>query len=490
MAGGVAIFDFDNDGKPDIFLANGARQPDLTKPDISWHNRLYRNLGNWRFKDVTTKAGVAGDSFSFGVAAADFDNDGYTDLFVTGMPRSHLYRNQGDGTFEDITEKAGLTNRQQWPVAAGWFDADNDGLLDLFVVNYVRWIPAEEPFCGTPDRMVRTYCHPREYSPFPNTLFRNNGNGTFADYSKQAGLLEHPGKGMAVAFADYDEDGDLDVFVGNDTTPSFLFRNDGKGHFTEVGADAGIALTDDGLAVSAMGADFRDIDNDGRPDLFVTALANETFPLFRNLGRSLFQDITYAARVGKATLQFSGWSAGMFDFDNDGEKDLFCANGDVNDNTEQYSSRQSRQRNLLLLNQLNQGSLRFESLALGEPAFHRGAAFADLDGDGAIDVLVSRLNQPPLLLRNQISDRGESVTLRLQGRTSNRDGIGAQIRIGKQSNQVTTAVGYASSSPALVHFGVGHAAAESEIEIRWPGGKRQTVLIRPSAAQVQRVMEP
>ncbi|MDZ4800987.1 MAG: VCBS repeat-containing protein, partial [Bryobacteraceae bacterium] len=224
MAGGVAMFDYDGDGKPDLYFANGAAQPGLKKTGPEWHNRLYRNRGDFKFEDVTAKAGVEGSGFHFGVAAADFDGDGRVDLFVTGMPRSHLYRNKGDGSFEDVTERAGVMNRQQWPVAAGWFDFDGDGDLDLFVVNYVRWDPAAEPWCGDAAKRLRTYCHPKDYAPLPNTLFRNNGDGTFTDVSKESGILAHPGKGMAVAFADYDSDGDLDVFVGNDTTPGFLFR--------------------------------------------------------------------------------------------------------------------------------------------------------------------------------------------------------------------------------------------------------------------------
>ncbi len=474
MAGGVALLDFDGDGRLDIYLTNGAPQPALAKTGPEWHNRLYRNTGNFRFEDVTKKSGVEGSGFHFGAAAADYDGDGRVDLFVTGMPRSHLYRNRGDGTFEDVTANAGVANRQQWPVAAGWFDYDNDGDPDLFVVNYVRWDPTAEPWCGDAARKLRTYCHPKDYGPLPNTLFRNNGDGTFTDVSKESGILVHPGKGMAVAFADYDGDGNDDVFVGNDTTPGFLFRNEGNGKFTEVGAAAGVALTDDGLAVSAMGADFRDIDDDSRPDLFVTALANETFPLYRNLGKGLFADITYPSQIGKATLAFSGWSTGMYDFDNDGRKDLFVANGDVNDNTEQFSSRKSRQQCLWLR---STGAGKFAGIPVGSAAQHRGAAFGDLDGDGGIDVVAARLNEGPVVLRNSMS-RGNWIAFRVP--------LGTVVRVGSQWNAARQAVGYASSSDPTVHFGLGSATEAVDIEIRKPGGKVERIERLPAGRVCQR----
>lgn len=489
MPGGVAVLDYDGDGRPDLYFANGARQPALDKPDATWHNRLYRNLGNLLFEDVTEKAGVAGSGYHFGVAAADYDNDGRTDMFVTGMPRSILYRNLGNGQFSDVTEQAGVGNRQQWPIAAGWFDYDNDGDLDLFVVNYVRWDPATEPFCGDAvNRKYRTWCHPKYYEPLPNTLFRNEGNGRFADVSAETGIAAHPGKGMGVAFADYDADGDLDVVVANDTVPNFLFRNDGK-RFTEVGVPAGIAFNDDGRALSSMGVDFRDLDNDGRPDLFITALANETFPVYRNLGKGLFLDVTYPSRVGTATLSLSGWSNAIVDFNNDGHKDLFAANGDVQDNTEMFSSRASRQRNLLLL---SDGKGAYAPSAFGSAALHRGGAFADLDGDGRMDAVLSRLNETPVVLRNTIS-AGNWIAFRLTGATSNRDAIGASVKLtagGKsQWNHVTSAVGYASSSDFAVHFGLGSPNTVDEVEIRWPSGVTQR-LEKLAANRLHLVDEP
>lgn len=475
MVGGVAVIDYDQDGFPDLFFTNGAAQPSLHKAGAKYGNGLFRNRGDGTFENVTTKAGLQGTGYDIGVAAADFDNDGYPDLFVAGVNRSSLYRNRGDGTFEDVTAKAGI-KLGFWSVGGGWFDYDNDGLLDLFVVNYVRWNPAKEVFCGDPNGAYRTYCHPKFYEGLPNTLYHNNGDGTFTDVSKPSGIASHIGKGMAVAFADYDGDGKMDIFVTNDTTPNFLFHNEGKGRFREVGMTAGVSMNDDGRALSSMGVDFRDIDNDGRPDVFVSALANETFPLYRNLGKGLFMDVTYPSRIGAATMALTGWSTGIFDFDNDGHKDIFVANGDVQDNTEVYSSRKSRQLNLLLR---NEGTRRFMPLPLGAPDMHRGAAFGDFDRDGRVDVVVTRIGGQPLLLRNKMGTGNHWIDLRLVGTRSNRDGLGAQICVetstGKQWNQATTSTGYASSSDPVVHFGLGGEDRVRFLNIRWPSGVMQQI---------------
>ena len=473
MGGGAAVLDYDNDGYPDIFFANGAKQPSLEKSDASYYNRLYRNRGDWTFVDVTERAGLRGEGFSMAAAAADFDNDGFPDLFVAGVNRNILYRNRGDGTFENVTAKAGVANPGRWAVSAGWFDYDNDGRLDLFVVSYVRWNPAGEPFCGEPGK-YRSYCHPKYYEGLPNTLYHNNGDGTFTDVSERSGIARHIGKGMGVAFADYDGDGYMDVFVANDTVPNFLFHNEGNGRFREVGFGAGVAMNDDGRALSSMGVDFRDIDNDGRPDLFVTALTNETFPLYRNLGKGIFADATYQSRVGAATLALSGWSAGAYDFNNDGRKDFFAACGDAQDNTELYSSRKSRQSNLVLL---ARGNGAFEPREIGLPRMHRGAAFADFDGDGRVDAVVTAIGEKPLLLRNMAGEGNHWLGLRLTGTRSNRDAIGARVHVvtasGEQWNHVTTSVGYASSSEKAVHFGLGKDGRIKRIEIRWPSGAVQ-----------------
>ncbi|MDQ6662942.1 MAG: FG-GAP-like repeat-containing protein, partial [Acidobacteriota bacterium] len=349
MIAGVAVLDYDNDGWPDIYIANGASVPDLIKKDSSYSNRLFRNNRDGTFSDVTGKAGVAGAGYSMGVAAADFDNDGNVDLFVTGVRGNTLFRNRGDGTFEDVTKAAGLGETGKWSVAAGWFDFDNDGLLDLFVVRYVVWDPATEIFCGNSGH--RQYCHPSNYRPLANALYRNLGNGKFQDVSVPSGIAKSKGKGMGVAFGDFDNDGRLDIFVANDTIPNFLFHNEGNGKFREMALDAGVAYDGDGKSLSAMGADFRDYDNDGREDIFITALSNETFPLFRNLGQGRFADVGYPSGMGRASAQWTGWSAGMFDFNNDGWKDIFVAGGHVMDNAELSSGRKSRQPNIVFTNQ-------------------------------------------------------------------------------------------------------------------------------------------
>jgi hypothetical protein len=474
MAGGVAAFDYDGDGLIDVFLTNGASQPGLTKPDASWWNRLYRNRGKGVFEDVTTAAGLRGEGFSMGAAAADYDNDGHADLFVAGVRRNVLYRNRGDGTFEDVTSKAGI-HAEPWSVAAGWFDYDGDGRLDLFVVNYVEWDPAKEPACIDQRSGQRAHCHPRMYSGLPNTLYHNNGDGTFTDVSESSGIRRHIGKGMSVAFADYDGDGRTDLFVTNDTEPNFLFHNDGNGRFTETAVRAGVAFNDDGRALSSMGVDFRDLDNDGRPDLFLTALVNETYPLYRNLGKGLFADATYRSRIGAATAKTTGWATGVFDFNNDGRKDIFCANGDLNENAEALSQRPSRQPNLVLVQSAN-GT--FDPVSIGPTARYRGAAFADFDNDGRVDVLVSSLGERPVLLRNTSGAGNHWLGLRLTGTHGNRDAIGATVHVTasgvEQWNQVTSAVGYASASDLRVHFGLG-AARNATVEIRWPGGATQKV---------------
>lgn len=475
MPGGVAVFDYDNDGYPDIYFTNGAEQPSLTKTGPKYYNRLYRNRGDFTFEDVTEKAGVKGNGYNFGVAAGDFDNDGNEDLFVTGVRGNTLFRNRGDGTFEDVTAKAGVGGAG-WSIGAAWLDYNNDGFLDLFVVDYVQWDPAKEPFCGDPPHNIRSYCHPRFYGGLSNHLYRNNGNGTFTDVSVSSGIAEYVGKGMGVAIGDYDHDGWIDIFVANDTVPNFLFHNDGNGHFSEVALQTGVGLDDDGKAISSMGADFRDLDNDGREDLFITALAGETFPYFRSYRDGLFMDMTYPSGIGPASILLSGWGIGAYDFDNDGWKDIFIADGDVQDNTEQYSSRKSRQQNVVLLNDRAGG---FRAQLLGKPALHRGVAFGDFDRDGRVDAVVTRLGENPILLRNIAAAHNHWINLRLVGTKSNKDAIGALVTVQsgglRQVNRVTTSVGYGSSSDVTVHFGLGRCTRVDQLDVEWPSGVRQSL---------------
>ncbi len=489
MPGGVAAFDYNNDGRTDIFFTNGASIPSLEKDSPRFFNRLYRNDGGMRFTDVTSEAGIAGAGYSMGAAAADYNNDGHADLFVAGVYRNILYRNQGNGKFEDVTEAAGIKS-DKWSVAAGWFDYDNDGWLDLFVVNYAHWTPDFDRYCGERDRNLRVYCHPKYFEGLANTLYRNRRDGTFEDVTAKAGIAAHVGRGMSVAFADYDNDGLMDIFVTNDNMPNFLFHNQGDGTFKEVALEAGVALTNYGLPVASMGADFRDYDNDGLPDLNITALAGETFPLFKNLGKGLFQDATHQSRLAALTTTRSGWSNGFFDFNNDGWKDLFTANSDVNDLIDLFQSTHYKQPNTLLAN-LQDGTFQDVSAEAGFTLSraHRGSAFADFNNDGRIDIAVSALGEPAELWQNISPEVNHWLMLRLIGSRSNRDGIGAIIRLGNQSNHVTTAVGYASSSPSTVHFGTGKLEKIEQIEIHWPSGIVQ-VLRNVVANQVLEVHEP
>ena len=306
---GVGIFDYNNDGLMDLFFVNGAHLPDMDKRDPRYWNRLYRNNGDGTFADVTEKAGVQGMYFGMGVAAADYDNDGWVDLFVTGVNGCQLFHNNGDGTFTDVTAKAGLAEAHwKWATSAGWFDYDNDGLLDLFVTNYVEWSAATEPVCLIGS--AATYCSPDVFKGEPDMLFHNNGDGTFTDVSEKSGIGKYIGKGMGVAFADFNGDGYSDIFVSNDTYRNFLFRNNGNGTFDEVGVEMGVAYNQFGKSIAGMGTDFRDVDNDGRPDIFVVGMAGDTFPLFRNTGKD-FEDITGESGIATATARsygVGGWN--------------------------------------------------------------------------------------------------------------------------------------------------------------------------------------
>jgi Flp pilus assembly protein TadD len=481
MTGGVAVIDYDGDGWMDIYFVNGAELPAMKKSSSKFWNRLYRNNRDGTFSDVTEKTGVAGEGFSMGVAVADYDNDGDQDLFVAGVNRNILFRNDGKGRFDDVTTEAGLGKDKLWSVAAAWFDYDNDGDLDLFVVNYCKWSPESDPYCGAMREGWRTYCFPDRYEGLPNRLFRNNGDGTFADVSSQSGVANYIGKGMGVAVADYDDDGFADLFVANDTLPNFLFRNNGRGGFEEVGLTAAVAVNDSGRPVSSMGVDFRDYDNDGLPDLIVSALEGETHPLFKNLGQGFFADATWPSGLGAETVKRSGWSLGLFDFNNDGLKDLFTVNSHVNDNIELYNNQTYRQPNSVFAN-LGGGLFQDMSREAGADfqikRAHRGCAFADFDNDGRVDVVTTSLNEPVELFRNESTGVSHWLAIRLIGARSNRDGIGAKIRItassgATQFNHVTTSVGYASSSDLRAHFGLGRDKIVKEIEIRWPSGATQ-----------------
>jgi enediyne biosynthesis protein E4 len=490
MPGGLAAFDYNADGLTDLYFTNGASIPALAKTGPSYWNRLYRNDGGMKFTDVTEQAGVSGSGYSMGAAVADYDNDGNVDLFVAGVERNILYHNRGNGTFEDVTGQAGIRGHS-WSIAAGWLDFDRDGLLDLFVVNYVKWSAGDTRFCGDRPRNIRVYCHPQYYAGLVNTLYRNRGHGSFEDVSARTGIADHVGKGMSIGVADYDGDGWMDVFVTNDTVPNFLFRNVGGKRFEEAALVAGVAVSAHGKAISSMGAEFRDYDNDGRPDIHVTALAGEGFPLFHNDGAGQFTDVTERVRLTAATLRRSGWGNALVDLDNDGWKDLFTANSHVNDRIEAFEAHQYREPNSVFHNV--DGAFRDMSRELGRdfqvPRAHRGAVAADLNNDGRLDIVATSLGDRVEMWQNQSPGANSWIVVRLSGTRSNRDGIGARVSIGTQTVSMTTTAGYASSVHAGVHFGLGRMAKIDRIEIVWPSGAVQTIE-NAAVNQVLQVREP
>ena len=482
MTGGVAMLDYDGDGHLDLFFVNGAaltdpmpagKEPD--KSDPKYWNRLYRNNGDGTFTDTTEKAGVRGRYFGMGVTAGDYDNDGRTDLYVTNLGRNILYRNQGDGTFRDVTERAGVMG-SGWSAGAGFIDYDKDGDLDLFVSRYVEWDFSMDIFCGERKPGYRSYCHPDHFKPVSHLLFRNNGDGTFTDVSKASGIAPHPGKGLGVAFNDYDRDGWPDILVANDSFPQQLFRNRGNGTFDESALELGAAYDDNGQKYAGMGLDFQDYDNDGWPDIFINALANQKYSLYRN-NKSGFDYLTGSSGVAAATMLHSGWGAGFVDYDNDGWKDIFVAQGHVMDNIELTQPNLRYLEPPLLLRNAAGKYLDVSTAsgpAFGVPIAARGAAFGDLDNDGLIDVAINCNNRPAVVLR-RVAGGGNWLTLRLAGRRSNRDGIGARVRLTpdvgtEQVVYVSAAGSYLSSNDVRAHFGLGGSGYAKLIEITWPSG--------------------
>jgi hypothetical protein len=488
MGGGVALFDYDNDGRLDIFFTNGAKiddpMPDDKLPDKSerkFWNRLYHQNPDGTFSDVTEKAGLTGmpqNHYGMGVAVGDYDNDGFEDIYVTGFGGNTLYHNNGNGTFADVTQRSGVGSGG-WSASAGFFDYDNDGKLDLFVTRYVNWTFQTNRYCGEKQAGYRAYCHPDNYDGVTNILYHNNGDGSFTDVSEKAGIANPKGKGLGVSFADYDGDGFTDVFVANDSVQCFLYHNNGNGTFTETGLLAGVGYNEDGKTFAGMGTDFSDYDNDGRPDIVVTDLSNERYMLFRNNGDGTFRDVTNQSGVGGATLAFAGWSTSFFDYDNNGWKDLFVAQSHVMDTIEKTSPNlKYLQPPLLLRNE----SGHFVRVVPGQ-AFQtdwagRGAAFGDIDNDGDIDLVVSNAGQKAYVLRNDGGNRGNWIRIETRGKKSNRDGIGCRVKIVSASGlaqyfTVNTAVGYLSASDKRLLVGLGAESTAKLIEIRWPSGAVQ-----------------
>ncbi len=498
MAGGVAVFDYNNDGKLDIFFTNGANIDTLKKDSPKYYNRLFENDGKGHFVDVTQKAGLQGTGYDTGVAIGDYDNDGFEDIFVAGVHRNTLYHNNGDGTFTDVTEKAGLNKPDPeygplWSVGAVWVDVNNDGLLDLVVINYLKWDGAHEPVCEAYGH--RDYCHPKMYKPTPNQLFINNGDGTFRDASVESGLRAYPGKGMGAATADYDLDGNMDLFVANDKLVNWLFHNKGGGKFEEVGFDANVALREDGVFISGMGVDFRDLDNDGYPDIVVVALDGETFPIYRNTGKGNFVEVTESSGMARLSANMGGYSPNIADFDNDGWKDIFVSRGHVQSKFSEPIITVEQPNTVFR----NLGGMKFAALTSEAgftavpPSRHRGSAVGDFNGDGRLDLVVSALSAPAEVWMNESPGNNHWLEIKLQGTKSNRDGVGARIKVvtasGTQYNHMTTACGYASSSAGPVHFGLGKNASAELVEIRWPSGIVQT-LKNVAGDQILKVEEP
>jgi len=500
MLSGLGLIDYDNDGYLDIFFINGAALPSLKKESPRFYNRLYHNNHDGTFTDVTEKAGLAGDGFDMGVAVGDYDNDGWQDIYVASVTKNHLYHNNHDGTFSDVTDKAGVgmpmyKGQKMWSAAAGWVDYNNDGKLDLFVSNYCKWEVNKDPVCLSGGRL-RAYCHPKFYEPLPSTLYRNNGDGTFTDVSDQTGISKKLGKGMGIGFNDYDGDGFVDIFVANDNMPNALFHNLNGQKFEEVALDAGVAYSENGKAVSGMGAEFRDLDNDGLPDIWHTATELETFPLFQNRGKSIFIDVTGRSGLARPTLEMSGWSNAVADFDNDGLKDVFVARGNVLDNIAEFSSRTYAEPNSIFR---NMGKMTFQevtaqtgpAMQVSEP--YRGAAVGDLDNDGRLDIVVTVLNGKARILHNVSTGNNNWVEFQLVGTKSNKMAIGAQLKLttddgNSQYDMVSTSAGYGASRDPRVHFGLGSFKSVKQLEIRWPSGQRQLLNNLP-ANRIQRIIE-
>lgn len=488
MGGGVALLDYDNDGRLDIFFTNGAwlgdpmpqgKQPD--KSDRKFWNRLYHQNADGSFSDVTEKAGLTGmpqNRYGMGVASGDFDNDGFVDIYVTGYGGNTLYRNNGNGTFTDVTARAGV-GASGWSTSAGFFDYDNDGKLDLFVGRYVEWSFANNRYCGQARPGGRAYCHPDSFQGIANILYHNNGDGTFTDVSAKAGIANPKGKTLGVAFADFDGNGFADIYVANDSVQCFLYRNNGNGTFTDVSLEAGVGFNEDGKSFAGMGADFSDYNNDGWPDIVVTDLSNERYLLFRNNRDGTFTDVTTESGLGRATLPYSGWSTFFIDYDGDGWKDLFVAQGHVMDTIESVSPNLKYLQPPLLLR--NQGSrfVKVEAGAAFQSAWAgRGAAFGDLDNDGDIDIVVANVGQRAYVLRNDGGNRNGWISVAATGTKSNRDGIGCVVKVVSQSGKVqhytiNTAFGYLSASDKRLTIGLGEEKSARLVEVRWPGGAVQ-----------------
>ena len=493
MCGGAAVFDFDNDGRLDIFFTNGASLPELKKTDASYYNCLLHQKSDGTFEDVTAEAGLLGEDldYNFGVAVGDYDNDGFEDLFLCGAGRNALYHNNGDGTFTDVTAASGIGGKpaNTLSIVAAWFDYDRDGLLDLIVSNYTLWTPKVDFRCMMSDKDY--YCDPRRYPSVPHRLYHNLGHGKFADVTEKSGFAAAPGKGMGVSIADFNDDGWPDVFIANDTDPNSLFINMKDGTFEERGMELGVAYNDNAHTGSSMGSDAKDFDNDGKVDIFYNNLMGQVWALLRNRGE-LFQPFSYLSKVQKLSVPYSGWSNGFIDYNNDGWKDIYSSNGDVdmvNEKSPQHDTMFENVEGKSFVDVSEQMGKDF--LRVG---FQRGSAFGDLNNDGALDIVVTSLNDSPRILMNTADSGNHWLLLNLVGHKSARDAIGAKVKLTTASgrtlyNHVAISVGFMSSSDKRVHFGLGQESKIASIEIRWPSGIQQ-VLKDVDADRALKIEEP
>ena len=500
MGSGVALFDYDNDGRLDVFVVNAAPLSDPTpkgtipaKAGPKYWNRLYHQKDDGTFEDVTEKAGLQGVGYGMGVAVGDYDNDGFEDLYVTAYGGNKLYHNNGNGTFSDVTEQAGVSGNG-WSTSAAWVDLDGDGLLDLVVLRYLQW-DFDDIYCGERREGYRSYCHPDSFHAIAPLVYHNEGKEHFTEIAQRAGLAR-PGKGLGIALADYDRDGHIDLFFANDSMPEFLYHNKGDGGFEEVALQSGVAVDGEGHTYAGMGVDFADYNNDGLPDLVVTDLASQIYALYRNNGDGTFEYNSYPSGIGLMSMKHSGWGVRFLDYDNDGWKDLLITQGHDLD-TIQLTFPDLRYKEPMVLAR-NTGNGFVDVSAQAGEVFQqawvgRGLAIGDIDNDGRVDAVVTTNDGTLHVLHNVTENHNHWLTLNLVGHKSNRDAIGAEVKLvtggGSQLATVSTAGSYLSSSDKRIHFGLGSETAAQTIEIRWPSGIRQT-LKDVQGDQVLQVQEP
>ena len=486
LGSGAAFFDYDADGDPDLYFVNGAPLPGYVAQETPT-NCLYRNNGDGTFTDVTENAGVGDTGYGHGCAVGDYNNDGQLDLYVTNYGTNRLYRNNGDGTFTDVAEVAGVTE-SRWSSSCAFADYDRDGNLDLYVVNYIVFDIDENPWCGLKEKGIRAYCEPDNFPAQSDTLFRNNGDGTFTDVTKSAGIYNTTGKGLGVVWGDYNNDGAPDIYVANDSTENFFYHNNGDGTFEEVGFMIGVALSEDGAAENGMGTAFGDWNNDGWLDLTVTNYAQQTNTLYHNDTDGFFTDATATTKTAQLTYPYLGWATAFIDYDNDGYQDLFVANGHLHENLAELGQQGTYgQRNLLFRNNYNDTFTEVsETLGPGMKLedVSRGATFADYDADGDIDIVVTNSNTAPRLLRNDGGNRKNWLQLRLHATKGATDAIGARVKIKTgeltQTREVRSGDGYLSQRDLTLHFGVADYQQIDNIEIQWQSGVKQLIKSVPA----------